>query len=250
MWTLLLVVGLGMAIDPVRVGLAVAMLSQRRPFRNLLAFWLGGIAAGVGIGLAAFVLLREITLGVLQATGDAITRARSATVILDGGRLQLTFGVLALLMVAVITKRANAPVNAKVHAGGGHTVTLVEERPDSFLERLGQRTHQLFSGDRTSLAFFAGLSTTFPPYEGLVVLAFIGASGYSVTEQFSVFLLFILMILALIEIPLVCFLTAPEKTEAVMERIQDWVRTYRLQITQVMFTFVGVTLLYQGIAAL
>ena len=248
MWSILFVVGVGMAIDPVRIGFAIVMLSQRRPFRSLMAFWLGGVAAGAAIGLAALVLMRELTTTVLHFIGDIFNWVRTTTVVFEGGRFQIAIGVLSLMMLAKMMKRSRA--TAKLAAGGGHTVALVEERPGNLFQRLGERTHNVLSGDRMWPAFVIGLSSSFPPYEGWVVVAFIGASSTGVLTQFSTFMLFIFMVLAVIEIPLICHLLAPSKTQAIMEVIQDWTRRYRLQITKGILAFTGVTFLYTGIAAL
>lgn len=253
MWTLVVVFGLGMAIDPVRIGLAVLILSQRNPFRNLMAFWLGGIAAGVAVGLAALVLMRDLTLTALHFLADVFTKFRAATVIFSGGRLQIAFGVLAFVMLAVMTVRARAATRLSVggaDVGGGNVATLVEERPANVFQRLGARSQEILSGDRLWPAFFVGLSSSFPPYEGWVVVAVIGASGTAVGTQFGALMLFMLVLLAVIEIPLLCYLAVPAKTHAVMERVHGWMRTYRLQISQAIISCTGVILLFQGVTSL
>ena len=62
-----------MAIDPARLGLAVVMLSRRRPMRNLFAFWVGGMLAGIGVLIVSSQLHvmvddrpRELELTTLQ----------------------------------------------------------------------------------------------------------------------------------------------------------------------------------------
>lgn len=256
MWTIVLICGMGMAIDPVRIGLAVLMMSQRKPFRNLVAFWLGGMVAGVSVGLAALVVMRDLTLTALHFLADTFTKFRAATVVFSGGRLQITFAVLAFLILAVITIRARtaARVSAGVaevaDAGGGNVATLVEERPGNVFQRLGARSQDILSGDRFWPAFFVGLCSSFPPYEGWLVVAVIGASGTAVGTQFGALMLFMLMLLAVIEIPLICYLAVPAKTHAVMERIHTWMRAYRLQITQAIISFTGVMLMYEGVTSL
>ncbi|MDT5137288.1 MAG: hypothetical protein QOD58_1550 [Mycobacterium sp.] len=253
MWTVVVVFGLGMAIDPVRIGLAVLMLSQRNPFRNLLAFWLGGIVAGLAVGLAALVLMRDLTLTALHFLGDVFTKFRAATVIFSGGRLQIAFGVLAFVILAVMTIRARAATRSIVggaDVGDGNVATLVEQRPGNVFQRLGARSQDILSGDRLWPAFFVGLSSSFPPYEGWVVVAVIGASGTAVGTQFGALMLFMLVLLTVIEIPLVCYLAAPTKTQAVMERVHTWMRTYRLPLTQAIISCTGVMLLFEGVTSL
>lgn len=88
MWTMVLLLGLGMAIDPARLGLAVVMLSRRRPMLNLFAFWVGGMVAGVGIALAVLVFMRDVALAAIQGVVSAANEFREAVGILAGGRLR------------------------------------------------------------------------------------------------------------------------------------------------------------------
>ncbi|OBI62660.1 GAP family protein [Mycobacterium sp. E796] len=253
MWAIVVVAGLGMAIDPVRLGLAVVMLARRKPMLNLLAFWLGGIAAGVAISVAVLLLMRDVALVAIRNLVAAVGELRSGTFILEGPRLMITVGVVSLVGLAVMiarTRAATRVVAEQPAVGAGNTAVLVEERPQSRFARMGARTQAMLDGDSLWPAFAVGVITSFPPYEGVVVLAFIMASGTSMTTQFSAFIIFTLMVLAVIEIPLVSYLVIPAKTEAVMLRIQHWLRTYRAQIAQVILGGTGVTFLMQGIAAL
>lgn len=255
MWTVVLICGFGMAIDPVRIGLAVALLTRRRPILNLFAFWLGGIVAGVGVAVGVLLLMRESALVAIRSVGTAISQVRSAIFILDGARLQITLGLLALVVLAVMTARARAAAQVPatpvtVGGGGGGADTLVEERPRSVFQRVGARTQEMLNTDAVWPAFLVGLASSFPPYEGVVLLAFIMASGAAITTQFVAFILFTLMVLAVIEIPLVAYLAKPEQTLALMLRLQTWLRTYRQQIMQVSFGGTGLILLTQGLVAL
>lgn len=253
MWTFVLICGFGMAIDPVRLGLAVVLLTRRRPMLNLFAFWLGGIIAGVGVAVGVLLLMREAALVAIRNVGVAISQVRSTIFFLEGARLQITLGILALVVLAVMTARARAAAQvpaAAVPAGGATGDTLVEERPRSIFQRLGARTQEMLNTDVVWPAFVVGLASSFPPYEGVVLLAFIMASGAAITTQLLAFILFTLMVLAVIEIPLVAYLAKPDQTLALMLRLQHWLRTYRQQIMQVSFGGTGLILLTQGLVAL
>jgi Sap, sulfolipid-1-addressing protein len=248
------VAGLGMAIDPVRLGLAVVMLARRKPMLNLFAFWLGGIVAGASIAVAVLVFMRDVALMAIRNLVAAVGQLRAGTFIFEGPRLMITVGLVSLALLAVTMARAKAAtrvVAQQTTLDGGNGAVLVEEqRPASRFARLGARTQAMLDGDSIWPAFAVGVITSFPPYEGVVVLAFIMASGTAITTQFGAFIIFTLMVLAVIEIPLVSYLVVPEKTEAVMLRIQHWLRTYRAQIAQVILGFTGVVFLTQGILAL
>jgi hypothetical protein len=256
MWALLVVAGLGMAIDPVRLGLAVVMLSRRRPMLNLFAFWLGGIVSGVAIATIVLLGMRDAALAAIRAASSAISEVRAAVIIFSGPRLMITVGVLSLVILAVMLARERAAARVAVGPpteptlGGGNTAVLEDERPKSLFARLGTRTQAMLSGDALWPAFVVGAASTFPPYEGVVLLTFIMASGTGIFTQFSVFIVFTFMVLAVIEIPLVSYLVRPEKTLALMLKMQAWLLTYRLKITQAVLGIGGVVWVTQGVAAL
>ncbi|CAM3035108.1 hypothetical protein BST27_18385 [Mycobacterium intermedium] len=251
MWTMVLLLGLGMAIDPARLGLAVVMLSRRRPMINLFAFWVGGMLAGVGIGVCALLVMREITMAAIQGAVSAANEFREATAILSGGRLQVAMGVIMLLLAArmVIRARATAGIPGAVSDGGLSTLTM-ERPPTGFFARLGARTQNMLNCDVVWPAFVVGVASSAPPFESLIALTVIMASGAELATQFGAFVVFTLLVLAVIEIPLVGYLAMPQKTEQMMLRLQDWVRTNRQQISLVLLTVVGFIFLYQGVTSL
>jgi len=83
-----------------------------------------------------------------------------------------------------------------------------------------------------------------------MLLTIIMASGAAIGTQFSAFLVYTVMVLAVIEIPLVCYLGAPEKTQAVMVRVQNWLRVRRARISQAALGVSGVVLMVQGVGSL
>ena len=105
MWIYVLYMGFALALDPFRLGFALVLTSRRRPMLNLFVFWLGGVAAGVGMALVGLLVLRDVTQTVVKNVMSVIDRVRSSVVILSGGGLQITFGVLLLLALAVIKIR-------------------------------------------------------------------------------------------------------------------------------------------------
>ena len=60
---------------------------------------------------------------------------------------------------------------------------------------------------------------------------------------------FTVLVLAVIEIPLVSYLVTPEKTEAVMLQVQNWIRTHGRRIFETMVAVAGVVLVVKGIGS-
>jgi Sap, sulfolipid-1-addressing protein len=251
MWMMVLYMGFGMAIDPARLGLAVVMLSRRRPMRNLAAFWVGGMVGGLTVGLAVLVLMRDFALAAIHSAVSITNDLRESVVILSGGRLQITIGVIMLLLAARTVSHARAVAGVPVGtADGGMSALALAERPPSLFARLGVRSQEMLERDVVWPAFIVGMAASAPPVESLIALTFIMASGAELTTQFSAFVVFTLIVLAVVEIPLVGYLAMPQKTEELVLRFQTWVRAHRRQISQTIFVGVGCLFVVQGVAHL
>jgi Sap, sulfolipid-1-addressing protein len=256
MWTTVMTLGVIMATDPIRLGLALVLVTRGRPLVNLLAFWLGGIAAGIFVATVVLVLARDIALPVIQAGVSAITHVRSEIAILAGGRLQITMGVIMLLSVVVLSarRRARERTPAGLVAGEASGVAL-QPRPTGLIARMGACAHGMLTADAAKYgfalpAFVVGLASSAPPIETVASLTIIMASGATIGTQFSAFLVFILLVLTVIEVPLIGYLAMPQKTQAWMTQLQEWLRVYGWKVTQGMFVFMGSWALFQGVTSL
>ena len=98
--------------------------------------------------------------------------------------------------------------------------------------------------------FVAGAASAIPPVDGVAMLAVIMASRADLGTQFSAFLVFILIMLAIVEIPLVSYLVWPEKTVGLVQQVQNWIQAHLRQIMQALLGMGGVTALVQGVASL
>jgi len=250
MWTLVLFVGLGMAIDPLRLGVVVLLVSRPKPILNLLACWLGGMATGIALGLAVLFGLRDVVLVAINRLASVFAEIRSTVVFLSGGGLQITMGVLALLAVAVPVIRKRARVGASVAAGGHGLDVASQPRSPGIFARMAAITERILQRGQVWPAFVVGLGSATPPYECIAILAIIMASGASLRTQLSAFLVFTVIVLAVVEIPLIAYLAMPEKTQAMMHYLQNVIRTHRHRITQAALSATGITCMFQGIGSL
>jgi hypothetical protein len=257
MWAAVLYIGLVMATDPIRLGLALVLVTRRRPALNLLAFWLGGMVAGIVLATAVLVVARDIALPVVQAGASAFTQLRSNIVILSGGRLHITLGVTALLAVLVLSarQRAREKTLAGVGVGDDTPGATLEPPPTSLIARMGARAHSMLNQDVAKYgsvlpAFVVGLASSAPPIETVTALTIIMASKATIGAQFSAFLVFIVLVLTVIEIPLLGYLAMPQTTHAVMTRVQEWLRAYGRKLTQYMLVVMGLVGVVQGLASL
>ncbi|WP_236975603.1 MULTISPECIES: GAP family protein [Mycobacterium] len=253
MWTYVLCLGFGVLIDPARIGIAAILTSRRQALRTLVAYWFGGIIAGVGVGIAVLVLLHDIALGAIQSAMSTINEIRSEVIILSGGRLQITLGLIAMLCLAAMVARERARKTAPALVGPDGEIMASEMGPPRIqtpMSRIAARTQSMLEGGLAWPAFLVGLGASVPPIEGPMALTVIMASGAGTSTQFSAFLVFILLVLVFVEIPLICYLVAPRQTQAAMLRVNTLLRTYRRQIIQGTLALAAIIFMSQGIGHL
>ncbi len=252
MWTYVLFLGLWLATDPVRLGIAVLLMSRRRPVLNLFAYWLGGMTAGISYAMAVLLLLRNTALVAIQNMVSTIENVRSTVpIFFAGGRLQITLGVLFLLFAVALSarERARARTGVAIDDGDASALAMQPRTPTAF-SRLSARAQNMLQSGFVWPVFVFGLASSVPPIEGPMVLTVVMASRTAVGMQFSAFVVFIALVFAVIEIPLVAYLAMPEKTQAVMLQLHNWTQAHRWRIFETMFALGGVVFLVKGMGGL
>ena len=76
------------------------------------------------------------------------------------------------------------------------------------------------------------------------------ASKSELGTQFSAFVVFTLMMLLFVEIPILSYLAAPQRTKAAMEFLNGWIDAHRQQIIQATLAVAGVAFMVQGVGRL
>ena len=64
------------AIDPVRIGITALLISRPRPMLNLVALWVGGMAAGIVAALGALLFLRDFSFLLMTGGGFGYQQPR------------------------------------------------------------------------------------------------------------------------------------------------------------------------------
>jgi hypothetical protein len=248
MWTYVLLLGLGFAADPTRLGVAVFLMSRRRAVLNLFAYWLGGMTAGTSVAIAVLILLRDTALVVIRNLVSTIENVRSTVpIFFAGGRLQITLGVLFLLFAVAVSARERARVG--IGDGDASALAMQPRTPTAF-SRLSARGQNMLQGGLVWPVFVFGITSSVPPVEGPIVLTVIMASRTAIGMQFSAFVVFIALVFAVIEIPLVAYLAMPEKTQAVMLQLHNWTQAHRRRIFETILALGGVVFLVRGMGSL
>jgi hypothetical protein len=211
MWITVLVMAIAVSMEPFRIGMTALMLNRPRPTLQLLAFLAGGFLMGTTVGLVVIFAFRPGLLGSAHFTLP---------------RVQIAIGVLAVLMAALLT------------AG-------VMPAP-----RLPAQARGLAYGPSLLVASVAGLGIALPSIDYLAVLAVIVASGAAPSTQVGALLVFNVVAFALVELPLVAYLMAPDRTRASMAALNDWIRSRRRRGVAAVLAGIGCLLLVAGIAGL
>ncbi|WP_158168345.1 GAP family protein [Mycolicibacterium smegmatis] len=253
MWSAVLVLALVSAVDPVRIGITLLLIGRERPVANLLAYWLGLMAAGVGLAVIALMFLP----GVVRPVTEFVVAAAEKPVIPP---LQIAMGLLAIPVAVVIAMRARRrtlvapvsevadPVSAMAFAAAAAPVASGKR---SLFSRLSWPA--LFSGrwgNSAAMAFAAGLFSATPPLEYCFAILAIAASGAAIGTQVCAAVVFSLVSFAIAEIPLVGYLASPVKTKAIVARMHDWIGTYRRPIFACILGLFGVLMLASGVSTI
>jgi Sap, sulfolipid-1-addressing protein len=223
MWITLLAMAVAVSLEPFRIGMTVLMINRPRPPLQLLAFLAGGFAMGTTVGVIVLFILRPVV--------------GSAHFTLP--RVQIVVGAVLLIYAAVV---ATGVVGKSDDGSAG--------RATQKFGPLAARTRQLLNGRSLWTAGIAGLGIALPSVDYLAVLALIVASGAAAGVQVGALLLFNVAAFGFVEIPLISYLLAPDRTRATLTALNDWLRTRRRRAVTVLLAVVGCVLLGAGLAGL
>ncbi|ORV16696.1 GAP family protein [Mycobacterium celatum] len=263
MWSSLVLVGLSSGLltgfDPMRLGLALLVISRPRPVQNLLAYGVGNLIACVFTVVFPLTMLHNTPM--LKSFADNL--ATSPTV----KHIQLAMGVVALSIGALLLVHSLARWRQRAHStaasGPASTQVLESQKPSAISRLLGRpqdvppegasgfrgllnRAHNAWENGSLWVAGALGLGTG-PPLDGvLFLLAFIVASGAATGTQAVAAVAFVIGMLAVIEFTLASYLAAPAKTQAIVQRLHDWARTHRRKILIAMCAVGGLALIGTG----
>ncbi|KUI10645.1 gap protein [Mycolicibacterium acapulense] len=254
MWSSVLVLALFSALNPVRLGLIILVISRPRPVQNLLAFWFGSLTEALPLLLVPLVLL--------HVTPVFESSARSWTTSSTVRNIQVGAGVLALLIAAVMSLRLLRHRRLQaLQPTAGTTSTVTNSPTPTAVSRLlgyGQgapskgkptrwlvhRVQKAWENGSLWVAFVIGLAFSgVEPDIAFFVVAIIVASGIALETQVIAVIVFVLVMLVVVEMTLLSYLVTPDRTQAVLQRMYDWARVRRRQILIATFTVAGVALI-------
>jgi hypothetical protein len=220
----IVVLAVGSAFYPLGLAAVLVILATPRPLRMLVGYLLGGALVSVGIGLIAIFVLGAS--GVEKSRDPTLTPA-----------VELAMGGLALLLAYVVaTGRAD---NLRIRK------PKPVEKPagPSWSERVLSRGSGL-------IAFFVGMVMSLPSVYYIAALPYIVENYSGTGQQIALVLLFNVIQFAFVEVPIVGFLVAPERTAEVVQRVTGGLRTHAQRIVVIVVAVIGLYLVVAGIAGL
>ncbi|MCV7398955.1 GAP family protein [Mycobacterium fragae] len=260
MWGSVLGLALLMALDPIRLGWTLLVISRPRPMQNLLAYWIGGLA------VALLALL--VPMMVLHHTQMFASLAHYLSTSPTVRHIQLGMGVLTLsiaaLMIVRLLARQRQPAHLVTPGGNTSPLLLDSNTPTASPPLLGLAQDSATEGrsairrlvgwalnawENGSLwvAFVIGFACMPPPDDVLVVLAITVTSGAGIGTQIGAAIAFAVGMLAVVEIMLVSYLAMPTKTQAMLQVLHGWALVHRWHVLIAMFAVVGVLLVASGV---
>lgn len=210
-------------LEPFRIGMTVLALNRPRPALQLLALLAGGFAMGTAVGVVVLFVLRP-ALGSAHFTLP---------------RVQIVVGLVLLVNAALVAAGMLGGTRA---TGSG----LLARIPAS----ISGRARRLLNGGSLWTAGVAGLGIALPSIDYVAALALIVASGATPATQFGALLVFNVVAFALVEIPLLCYLVAPDRSRSMLAAVYDWLRAQGRRGVAVLLAAVGCVLVGVGIASL
>jgi hypothetical protein len=266
MWGSVLGLAFLAALDPVRLGITLLVLTRPRPVQNLLAYWLGSLTGCIP-GLVIPLTVLNVTPMFRSAAEGMAHPEASSTV----RHIQIGMGVLALLTATIIAIRILARQRTRrVMPGAGTTSTMVREsgiplpiarllartrsagmEGGSVFRRLLGRVYNSWENGSLWVAWVIGAWLAGPqPDTILFLLAILATSGAVIGTQVSAAIAFVVGMLAIVEIVLVSYMAAPTKTQEALRLLHDWVSAHRQEVLATLAAMTGFSLVAHGMGTI
>lgn len=226
MWDIFLL-SLVAAANASLLAAVTVMLFLPSPKRLLLGYLAGAMLVSLAIGFVIVFVVHD---------GSSTETARNAVSPSIDVVLGLVFLVVAYVLEAGHDQRMKERRAQKKAAAG--------EEPT---EKSPSKVEQLLGRGSARVTFALGVVLTLPGVSYLAALHDLQQLGYSAAGKTLVIIGFNIMLLLLIEIPLVGYFVAPERTVVEVQRFRSWLSRRGRRMAVVAFAVIGVFLLARGI---
>jgi hypothetical protein len=186
------------------------------------------------LGYLAGAMLTSLTVGFLVVF--VIHDASSASTTQNGvsPSIDVALGAISLLVAYVL--------------GAGHDQRLKERRraKEPEAEKGPSKVEQLLGRGSARVTFAVGVVLTLPGVSYLAALHDLQELGYGAFGEILVIIAFNLMLMIVLEVPLVGYFVAPERTVDEVQRFRAWLTRRGRRMAVIAFAAIGVFLLARG----
>jgi hypothetical protein len=205
------------ALSPAAVLVSAVFLGSAEPRRTVLIYLAGAIAVTV---IMAVIVLAVLHTGHLQSRHERQPRYG----------LRLGLGAVMLLAGLWLRRRGPRPPNP-------------DRRSKGFLDRLLARP-----GGRT--AFLVGLLVYSPSLTFIAAVQVIATAKASTVDDVLAIAVVVIITVALVWLPLITYLLAPDRTTGTLSRFNGWLRANGFRVTVLALAVGGAALMLDGILGL
>jgi hypothetical protein len=212
------------ALNPTLLAAVTFMLSRPSAGQLMLGYLLGAMVTSMSCGLLIVLALD----GSSRFTGTA---EHTINPLLD-----VALGVLVLVVAFI--------------AGTGRAKRLTARRERARTQKADKpppRWQRALDRGSARVGCVVGLMLTLPGASYLAALALIGKENLSTPAIVLTVLAFNVIMLLLLEVPLLGFAIAPDRTSAMVQRCSGWLRRRGGRIALVAAVLIGVALVVRGL---
>jgi hypothetical protein len=220
-----LVFSLTATANPTLVAATTVMLLLPSPKKLMLGYLVGALMTSITLGLVI----------VFAAKNSSFVNSGKHTV---NPLADLGFGAILLVIALVL------------HQGRDKSVRERRAERKAREEHKTPRWQQYLGKGDPKIAFVVGALLSLPGASYLAALASISKLKYSDVGTVLVVLLVNVIMLALLEVPLICFAVAPEWTPRALERVKAAFRRSGRKALIVGMTTLGALLILRGVITL
>ena len=218
-----LIFALSAALNPTLVAASTLMMLLPNPKRLMVGYLLGALTTSITLGL----------LIVFSFEGSA-----AVTTIEDTLSPAATLALGAIFLLGAFVLRT------------GRHQRVVERRRARKQDKRPPRWQQALGRGSPRTTFVVGALLTLPGASYLAGLSRIDKLNYSTAETVLLVVGFNLVMLALLEVPLLCFTVAPSWTVATIDRVKAWIGRHALRFAVIVLTVLGALLVIKGLIEL
>jgi hypothetical protein len=214
------------SFNPTLVAATTVMLLLDKPARLMLGYLLGAYVTSITLGLVI----------VFSASNSSTTNTTQNTL---SPAVDIALGLLALIGAWAVWSGRHERFRERRRA---RKAAKPDKGPPRWQRELSK------GSARTT--FLVGMLLTLPGASYLAGLDEIAKLNYSTTETVLLVIGFNLVMLWLLEVPLICFLVAPQWTPRAIERAKLWISRHSHVFAVRGLTLFGVLMIIKGIIGL